>query len=169
MRRAMKTKTPNPLFLIKIVWQSVKICIRRQGVVKCRVKHCHMRHPAKQAAHLANPRDIHWIVQRGEWVQCFKLFKHFLIDNHRLRETLATMNDPMRHQADFANATNHACFLGCQFLQYRSKRVGKTDRRQVLLYFSFWSMMHQPGTRYPYTLDHARGSSRLIGRIIEAV
>src|SRR5262245_17836612 len=95
MRSAVETVTTHRLLLVKLVRQPVEIGVSRQRVMKRRVEHGDLRHGGKKPPHLTDARDVHWIVQGGEWIQRFDLREHVIGNERSLRELLAAVDDTM--------------------------------------------------------------------------
>ena len=69
----------------------------------------------EKAAHLADARDHHRIVQRRQRIQCLHLRKNFIGNQRPFSEFLAAMNNAMGYNADFAGAADDAGFLRGEF------------------------------------------------------
>src|SRR6185369_7997215 len=96
-RSPMKTVTAHTLFLVKFPRQPVEIGVRRQSMMKCGVEDRDMRHGGKKAPHLANARDVYWIVHRREGIERLDLRKHLVGEDSSLSETFAAVDHAMGH------------------------------------------------------------------------
>src|SRR5262245_32456846 len=110
MRCSMEAIAANTFFII-FVRQSVEKSVSRQGVMEGGVKYGHVWYGREEAAHLANPCEIHRVVQWSERAERFNLSDNFAGDNCPFREFFSTMNNSMRNDTNLSCAANDSFFF----------------------------------------------------------
>ena len=107
MRGAMKTITPHFVSPVQLIWQSIQISMIRQCLMKSSVEDSDLRQPfAKQAAGGSDTFDVGGIVQWRQVDAILYTAKHFICNQDRMGELLASVDDAMAHRLNISNALN---------------------------------------------------------------
>jgi hypothetical protein len=100
MRRPVEPVTPDLMPPVEQVGESVKICGRWHGLVKCRVEHRHLRNFRQQLLANLVPLQIMGIVQRRQFNAVTNLFNRPPRSSVRAAEFLAAVHHAMPDDTD---------------------------------------------------------------------
>src|SRR3954470_6929766 len=102
MRAAMETVASDRLLLVKFIGQTVEVGLGGKRMVEGGIEYRDVRDGGKDSAHLPDPGQHHWIMQRGQRSKRFHRGKHFVGQEGSFRDLFTTVHDTMRAHAYFA-------------------------------------------------------------------
>ena len=140
VRGAMEAIAAELVVFVIFIGNAVQEGMLRHGLVKCRVKHSHLRHirPQRTAACL-DANNISGVMQRGQRIALLHRLEHLVGNQHGFGKFLTAVHHPMPHGVNLAHGSNHAVLRVGQRRQHRLDGLGMSGHGNFRRFHSGFS------------------------------
>lgn len=101
VRTAMESVTPDPVTVVVLIWDRVKVCLFGKCLVECGIENRDLRYAlAQQFLTRRYPTEICGVMQRRQFNAVLNPLNHFFCDQVRALELLASVHDAVPDRTD---------------------------------------------------------------------
>ena len=110
MRSSVEAITTYTILFIQFVRNSIHVSIIRHCLMESRIEYTYLRNVRKNSRNCIYPFQVSRIVKRSQVIASSESFQHFLVQQYRFAETLASVYHTVTYCINLIQRFNSAVF-----------------------------------------------------------